>query len=220
MKANGPDQAPGNDEPFRTRASLLARLKNLGDEGSWREFFDTYHGLIYRTVIRRGLRPDDAEEIVQEIVAGVARRMPAFIYDPERCSFKTWLFRIVANRVASHFRRVAHGLPRADLGSDPKRLLDEIPDPATLEPDEGWEQAWMQNQTQAALDRVRRRANPRYMQIYLYSEIEGHSVAETARHLQTTENDVSVARHRIRAMLREEGERLLREERRRERALP
>jgi RNA polymerase sigma factor (sigma-70 family) len=216
MNSNEIRQAPAQAELAPTRATLLARLKDLGDEHSWRQFFEIYHRLIYGRVIHRGLPIEEAEDIVMEIVEGVARRMPVFVYNPQRCSFKTWLFRIVENRVADHYRRGARGLPPAGMAGDAMALLEEIPDPASLEPDKRWEEAWEDNLIQAALDAVRRRANPRYLQIYLYTEVEGHSVAETARHLQTTASDVSLAKHRIREMLREEGERLRKEEKRRE----
>ena len=202
-----------------TRASLLVRLKDLGDDRSWRDFFDTYYPLIYGRVVNRGLSGQDAKEIAAEIVEGVARRLPDFDYDPRACRFKTWLFRVVGNRVAEHFRRRARSLPHADMGTSEFELLEQLPDPTTMEPDEKWEQEWKDSLAQAALDRVRQRTNPRQMQLYLYSEVDGHSVAETADHLQTTVNAVSQAKYRIRAMLREEGERLLKAEEQREQSV-
>ncbi len=216
MQLNGPHPPSAKNELAPTRASLLARLKNLADDQSWQEFFDTYYRLIYGRVINRGLPSQDAEDVVAEIVEGVARRIPEFIYNPQVCKFRTWLFSIVQKRVANYFRRRDHALPQADLGTDVKALLEEIPDPASLEPDREWEEAYEENLVQVALDRVRQRANLRYLQIYLYSEVEGHNVSETAEHLQTTVNDVSVARHRIRDLLCKEGEKLQKEERRRE----
>lgn len=218
MTANASQPTSANDNLAPTRATLLARLKDQGDDRTWQEFFDVYHRLIYGRVIHRGLPAQDAEDVVMEIVEGVARRMADFVYDPQRCRFKTWLFRIVENRIADHYRCRARALPRAEFGSDAKGLPEEAPDPATVEPDEKWEEAWQENLARAALEAVRRRANPRYLQIYIYCEIEGHSVAETAQHLQTSPGDVSLAKHRIAALLREEGERLLRAERRREEA--
>ena len=199
-----------------TRATLLGRLKDLDDDASWQEFFELYSPLIYGRVRYRSLPDEVAEDVVMEIVAGIARRLPDFIYDPKRCRFKTWLFRIVENRVADHFRRRARALPRVESDPDGEASIEDIADPASLEPDQKWDEEWAASLAQEALERVRRRANPRYMQIYLYNEIEGHTVRETALHLQTTENDVSVAKHRIKELLREEGERLKREEKRRE----
>ena len=201
---------------MRGRTCQSVPETSLCRRGKRQKFFDLYHPLICRRVRYRGLPDDVAEDVVMEIVEGVARRLPDFIYDPKRCRFKTWLFRIVENRVADHFRRRARALPRLESDPGEEALIEDVADPASLEPDQKWDEEWEANLAQAALERVRRRANPRYLQIYLYNEIEGHTVRETASHLQTTENDVSVAKHRIKELLREEGERLKREEKRRE----
>ena len=38
---------PAKNEFLRTRATLLERLKDWGDQASWQEFFDLYSNLIY-----------------------------------------------------------------------------------------------------------------------------------------------------------------------------
>ncbi len=207
------DLAAPSTELVPTRASLLARLRNMEDDSGWRQFFETYHRLIYGRVRRRGVPEADAEDIVAEIISGVGRRMPAFVYDPARCSFKTWLFRVVENRIADYFRRRARSLPEAagESGWD-----EEVADPSVVQPDEGWEEEWMRNLAEAAFERVRKKANPRYLQIYIYSEMEGHGAAETASHLRTTANDVYTAKHRIEKLLRQEGKQIASEERMRD----
>ena len=47
------------DDSLATRASLLARLRDWDNHGSWQEFFDTYWQLIYRVGLKFGLT--DAE---------------------------------------------------------------------------------------------------------------------------------------------------------------
>src|SRR6185503_1462651 len=73
-----------------TRRSLLERLRDLDDQDSWQEFFDTYWKLIYCAAIKGGLSDSEAEEVVQETVLGVAHKMETFRYEPEACSFKGW----------------------------------------------------------------------------------------------------------------------------------
>ncbi len=212
MGSNGQAPPPLRHELAATRASLIARLQSLGAEKGWEEFFERYQSPIYGRLIHYGLAPQEAEDVFMEIVEGVARRMPDFVYDPKRCTFRTWLFRIVRFRVANYFRSRARSLPQVEIDADSHAKLEEVPDPASVEPDKRWEEEWEANLVRMTLQRVGRRANPRYMQIYLYSEVDGHSVSETARHLQTTENDVSVAKHRIKELMREEGGRILKEQ--------
>jgi RNA polymerase sigma factor (sigma-70 family) len=218
METNGTGPERSRKELVPTRASLVARLKDLEDQTSWKQFFDTYYRLIYATVAGRGVPAQEAEDVVAEIVEGIARRMPEFVYNPKQCSFKTWLFGVIKRRVANYFRQKNRNLPRSETGLE-NEMQGDVPDPASANPDAKWERAWQENMVQAAFDRVRQRANPRHLQMYIYVVLEGHSVAVTARDLQAPVEAVSLAKHRIEKMLRQEGGRLQKEERLRERLL-
>jgi len=89
------------DDLLPTRRSLLSRLRNWDDQESWQEFFDTYWRLIYSAGIRAGLNEQDAEEVVQDTVVAVVRKMPDFKYDPATCSFKTWLWLVTRRTLAT-----------------------------------------------------------------------------------------------------------------------
>src|SRR4029077_10942895 len=97
-----------------TRRSLLTRLKNWDDQEGWKRFFDTYWRLIYSVAIKSGLSDTDAQDIVQETVVAVARRIPDFKYDPELGSFKGWLLLITRRRIIDHLRKCARSLPRME----------------------------------------------------------------------------------------------------------
>ena len=60
------------------RQSLLARLKDVGDQESWRDFFDTYWRLIHATALKAGLTDTEAQEVVQEVMIAAAKIMPEF----------------------------------------------------------------------------------------------------------------------------------------------
>src|SRR5688572_15927585 len=82
-----------------TRRSLLSRLRNMGDDDSWRAFFDAYWRLIYNVARKSGLSDEDAQDVVQETVISVAKKMPEFRYDPAKGSFKSWLLIITHRRI-------------------------------------------------------------------------------------------------------------------------
>src|SRR3954462_12547982 len=88
-----------------TRATLLERLRNLDDHASWQDFFDTYWKLIYCAAVKSGLSDHEAEEVVQETVIGVARKMETFRYEPQICSFKGWLMHVTRRRIIDHLRK-------------------------------------------------------------------------------------------------------------------
>ena len=72
------------DDSLLTRRTLLSRLRNLDDQESWRKFFDRYWRLLYNVARRSGLDDSGTQEIVQDTVIAVARKIPEFRYDPER----------------------------------------------------------------------------------------------------------------------------------------
>src|SRR6266487_2545077 len=88
-----------------TRQSLLGRLKRWDDQESWREFFNIYWKLIYRAAVRCGLSDTEAQDVVQETVIDVARKMEHFTYDPAVDSFKGWLLYLTRKRIALQYRR-------------------------------------------------------------------------------------------------------------------
>src|SRR5260370_13260338 len=94
-----------------TRQSLLARIKDLGDQESWNDFFNTYWKLIYGVAIQAGLSEPEAEDVVQETLIAVAKAIPEFEYEPEVCSFKSWLRLLVRRRIADRFRKRGRELP-------------------------------------------------------------------------------------------------------------
>jgi len=76
--------ASENPDSLPTRSSLLSRLRDLGDSGSWRDFFETYWRLLYNVARKSGLADAEAQDVVQDTVIAVARKMPGFHYDPAR----------------------------------------------------------------------------------------------------------------------------------------
>src|SRR5215471_21477457 len=92
-------------ESILTRQSLLARMRNWSDQVSWQQFFNTYWRLIYGVATQAGLSATEAEDVVQETVLAVAKRIGQFKNDPALGSFKSWLMLITRRRIADQFRK-------------------------------------------------------------------------------------------------------------------
>jgi RNA polymerase sigma factor (sigma-70 family) len=88
-----------------TSPSLLQRLRIEGNERDWEVFFALYARPIYGLALHFGLPSEQAEDVVQETMIAIMRRLPEFDYDPERARFRTWLWRIVKNITVDHWRR-------------------------------------------------------------------------------------------------------------------
>jgi len=113
--AGGGATSDGDSLPIR--ASLLNRLRDLGDSESWRTFFETYWRLFYNVARKSGLSDDAAQDVVQETVIAVARKMPDFHYDPAKGSFKQWLLLITRRRRSKQGASVGHPRSRASMAS-------------------------------------------------------------------------------------------------------
>ena len=66
-----PGDPPNVEELIPTRDSLLSRLKDWGDDASWRDFFNTYWKLVHGVALKAGLSEQEAQELsVRESAAG------------------------------------------------------------------------------------------------------------------------------------------------------
>lgn len=199
-------------ELLPTRRSLLDRLRNWEDQASWRDFFNTYWKFIYSVAIRSGLSDQEAEDVVQETVLSVAKKMPEFVYDPAKCSFKGWLMHVTRLRILDQFRRrqsAFHQRPNGDHDSRRTPTLERIPDPAAgVQQDAAWDEEWERNLVDAAMERVKLRVKPEHYQIFYLSAVKGLKTGEVARMLQVNIGLVYLVRHRLSKDVKREIERL------------
>jgi RNA polymerase sigma-70 factor (ECF subfamily) len=199
------------DLSIATRASLLERLKDCDDQTSWQEFYDRYRGLIYSFALKGGLTQSEAEEVVQETVIGVTRKLPEFRYEPAKCSFKTWLLRQTVWRMKDQLRK--RPPTAANAGSGPgdtarTATVERVPDHSEERLAAVWERDWQDAVLAAALARVKRSANLKDCQIFDLHVLRAVNSREVARALGVSVARVHLAKHRIGKLVRREVTRL------------
>jgi len=205
-----PSDSESAVDPVPTRGSLIGRLRDWRDDRSWQEFYETYWRLIHRTALHAGLSAADADEVVQETLVSAAKAMPGFRYDPNTCSFKSWLRYLTRCRIADHFRRQGRRVAtfqseNEDTGTG---LMERQVDPRARSPENEWDAEWEQNLLEAALDRVKARVQPAQFQMFQLCFLKGQPPREVARSLEVGVARVYMAKHRVAAMLKEEVARL------------
>lgn len=211
------------DDTLATRASLLGRLRNRDDQTSWQEFFDTYWRLIYNVARQAGLNDAEAQDVVQETVIAVANQIGAFRYDPQICSFKTWMLRLTRWRILDRLRR--RGQEAAKLGRRVHRhrapseeatedltaqtaTLEGLPDPAGVNLASVWEVEWRQALFHAALESLRLQVSPDQYQIFDLYVVKQMPARQVARLAGVSMASVYLAKHRMAARLKREIQRL------------
>ena len=86
-----------------------------GDKIAFEDIYRASAPYVHSVARRMGLRDDEAADVVQETMAKVYAKMPAFMF---RSSFKTWIFRIARNAALDHVRR--RRLPACSLEEVPE----------------------------------------------------------------------------------------------------
>jgi len=199
------------DDWLPTRTSLLRRLKQWEDQESWRDFFDTYWKLIYGAAVKAGLNDAEAQDVVQDTVIAVAKKIEDFKYDPALDSFKGWLLYLTRKRIALHYRKRERDRGGRARDSEVMALtaeLERIPDPAGVDLEAIWNEEWENKLTDAALARVKQQVNPKQFQIFNFYVLKQWPVKEVAKTLGVTVAQVYLAKHRISASVKKEVTRL------------
>jgi RNA polymerase sigma factor (sigma-70 family) len=180
-----------------TQASLLRRVRDTSDAAAWAEFAGRYRDLLVRFCRRQGLQQADSEDVVQQVLASLARTLPAFVYSPQRGRFRDYLYRCTRNAIA----QLGKSSRRAGIGEggDP-----DLREDARAEAEAGrlWEQEWVAHHYRRAMDEVRATFEPRSVEIFDLS-LEGLGVAELAARFEMSTQAVHKVRQRIRDRLQE-----------------
>jgi RNA polymerase sigma factor (sigma-70 family) len=197
------------DEYLPTRASLLSRLKDWDDQQSWQQFYDAYWRLIHGAALKAGLTKEEAEDVLQETVLSVARKIQELKYDPARGSFKGWLMTLTQWRVTDQLRRRQRRVARIKEDTGKTDLVEQLPDPAAAEAvARVWEGEWERNLLAVALERVKGQIAPRHFQIYqLYVQREW-PISRVAKTLGVSSALIYVTKHRVASLLKKEIRRL------------
>lgn len=184
-----------------TRASLLVRVRDLGDQAAWCEFVRIYGPLVHAYGLHRGLQDADAADLVQEVIRRAARSVPVFEYDPAQGSFRGWLYTVTRNELLKLVERNRRGASGSgDTGMH--QFLQQQVDPAA---DAGaWDEEHERSLLRRALERVRPEFREATWQAFYRTAVDGAPAGEVAQALGISVGAVYIARSRVTARLREE----------------
>ena len=204
--------AAPRDEFIPTRHSLISRLKDWDDQESWKEFFDTYWKLLYSVALKSGLSDAEAQDVVQDTIVAVAKKMPEFHYDPALGSFKSWLLTITRRRIIDHLRKRQRQPQRHERRPDATEgrtgTMDKIPDPAGDQFGDIWEEEWKDSLYAAAVKRVKQQVEAKQFQMFDCYAVKGWPVEKVAGLLGVSAGAIYTAKSRITALIKEEVGRL------------
>ncbi len=173
------------DRPTDDMAAVDSILR--GDRDAFAELVRRYQNLVAGVAWRYGIRRDDIEDVVSEVMIKVYRNLHQYRPDDP---FSTWLYRLAANHVLDLGRRARREQARAEM---PAQISDDAPGPQ-----EGVEARERRSIVRDALLGI----DPRYREAIFLVYVEGKRVDEAARTLGIPEGTVKTRLMRGRDALR------------------
>jgi len=183
-----------------TRKTLLQRVRDPADRDAWEQFFELYSPLLEGYARACGLARADAQEVRDQCLEVLVRRLPGFEYERSKGSFQVWLQKIARGKVVDHLRS-------ARVAREETAELATLGD-AGLEPDQHWERQWRSEHLRYALrDALRGETSDaeRAFELLLLDEL---GVPEVCARTGLNANQVYKAKARILRRVREVLERL------------
>jgi len=174
-----------------THASLLERLADGSNDAAWREFLARYGDLLRGFARRRGLAPDEVEDVVQDVLTALLPAMAKFRYDPQRGRFRGFLKTLAVRATARRASRNAR-----------TTTLEEF-DPADEDRDGGsdieghWEDEWRQYHIRTAMQTIEAEFTSRDRAAFHRYAVVGDPVGVVAEALGISTDQVYQVRSRI-----------------------
>lgn len=198
---------PTDDGLVRTRTSLLRRLGDWNDSASWQDFFNSYSRLILSVAVKCGLSPTEAEDVLQETMFSVAKKIPGFVYDRSKGSFRSWLMRLTRWRIVDHVRKNKRGVA---LSTSDDFLPEDLIIAGNEDLETIWNSEWKAALREAALNKVKLVLDPQEYQLFHFNVHKSWPVTRIAETFNVSANQVYLAKSRVVRLLRVEVKRLAR----------
>lgn len=177
-----------------TRSSVLKAVADTANEAAWARFFDLYAGLVFSIARSKGLKDEDADDVVQVVFADLARTMPTFTYDRAKGKFRSYLISLVHWRIKDKLRLVQRDKELME------GYLDEV---SNLPPadKEFAEREWQSAALEEALRRIKPEVRPEHYAAFVASAVEGQDTETVLRLYNLSRDNLYQIRKRLTAKL-------------------
>lgn len=180
---------------------LAARL-GAGDETAVQQLAEQFGPRIYQLALRYMKNPEDAEEVTQDVLLKVYRKIDVFRGD---AALSSWIYRITFNTAMSKLRTqraarvAAQERDRIDAALEDRQVSRREPVDWTTIPDEAVLRAQLRRAVVDALEEM-----PEiYRAPVVLRDIEGLSTQEASSRLRIKDQTLKSRLHRGRLMLRD-----------------
>ena len=178
----------------------VLRAVQAEEPGAFDRFVERFGDRVYGFGMRMCGRQEDAEDVFQESLLTVYRRIRDLRHPG---ALRTWLFRVVSNHCRSAHRRIREKELPESLDYDallpregPMAIGPVVPDISDPE------QHAYRREIAEALEKAVGELPPDYRLVWMLRDVEGLDTRETAEALGIQEGNVKMRLHRARLALR------------------
>ncbi|MEM7453467.1 MAG: sigma-70 family RNA polymerase sigma factor [Planctomycetota bacterium] len=200
-----------------TSLSLLNRIRNgLQDDSelrdddaqqAWKRLHSIYAPLVANWLRKQAVVGDDADDLAQDVLLVVLRKLPSFEHNGRAGAFRRWLRLIVIN-CSRDFWKAKRIRPR-NSGDDSFMLgLDQLADETS-----GLTQRWNQEHDLLVMQRLLEQLRPQFQEstwlAFERTTLEERPAASVAKELGVSVATVYTAKSRVLSRLRQLSENIL-----------
>jgi RNA polymerase sigma-70 factor (ECF subfamily) len=186
-----------------TSLSLLARIRDSEDPQSWIRLVDLYEPLMRKWLLAYEVQDADAADLIQEVFEVVAQELPAFDHNRNVGAFRSWLRKVLVNRLKNFWRSRKYR-PQAAGGSSMLERLNQLEDDRS-EASRVWDDSHDQEVITRLMEFIRPTFLPKSWDAFYRQVFEGESPQEIAADLEMSLSSVYTARSRVLSALRREA---------------
>lgn len=196
---------------WKTRETLLAKIKDRHDDASWEDFVYYYKKYIYNIIRKMNLPHHDAEEITQKVILKAWKKLPDFKYDPGKGRFRGWLCMVTGNEVKDHIRSRKKEMLISDMQADGEEVsFDDLGNVAIPTIEKIADHEWRSYVAKLAWTNIESQVEDKLRKCFLMMT-EGKTPKEVGKELGISESSTYVYKKRVQDKLRNEIMRLNRE---------
>jgi len=191
-----------DDNTYKTRETLLQKIKNKHDDESWEDFVFYYRNFIYILCRKMNANHHDSEEIVQKVLLIAWKKLPDFEYDKKH-NFRGWLCQVTKNCTKDFFRYVKRQNTKVENATkDNPQQSVSLPDIEQVA-----EEEWNTYLASMALMNIKDKFSEKVIEVFIKLS-EGGTPSSVAEEMDLPPNTVSVYKKRVTAKLCQEIRRL------------
>ncbi len=174
----------------QTASNLVRGITDFENHQRWYEFNNLYRPMIRKILHDKGLRPDELDDLVQEVYLSMLSTIERFKYDRTRGKFRSWLSTLTQRAVYAHRRK------RIEPAVDPWGLEETEPAGERLSVADD-------DRMQLCLKLARNRFDDQAWLPFYLRVIEQTPIEDVQRVTGLNRNAIYQAVHRVKQCLRE-----------------